>query len=422
MNIAIIGAGISGLVAAYKLNPRHRITVFEASNHIGGHTNTIPVKWRGESHCIDTGFIVFNRHNYPRFSALLETLGVESQDTSMSFSVRNDRTGLEYNGASLNTLFAQRRNLLRPQFLHMIREILRFHREAPDALADNDAETVSQWTESRGFAKSFVEDYLAPLGACLWSCPAGTFREFPIRFVVEFMSNHMMLQASGRPIWRVVKGGSFRYVEKLMAGFRDRIRTGCPVRAVRRDDGGVNVVTPQGSERFDHAVIACHADNALAMLADASAAERQLLGAFPYQRNEVTLHTDASVMPRKRRAWAAWNARIHADGSRFSCTYNMNILQELNSSHTFCVTLNDPRGVDPDRVLGQYSYDHPVFTRRRLESQRRHTELLNHRHTSYCGAYWGFGFHEDGVKSAMAACAAIESSVTARAPMQGAIS
>lgn len=413
MRIAIIGTGISGLVAAHHLHRDHDLTIFEANDYIGGHTHTHAIELDGEHHAIDTGFIVFNEGNYPHFCALMKELGVSSQPTSMSFSVRCDRTGLEYNGSSLNQLFAQRRNLFRPAFLGMLRDIVRFGRDAQRLLSgddatskgdERDAATVDDFVRERGLGRWFYEKYLVPLGASLWSCPAETFRSFPIRFVVEFLRNHQMLRYAGRPVWRTIRGGSCRYIEPLTRPFRDRVRLRSSVHMVRRYKDRVEVfVEHEGAQSFDHVVLACHADTALAMLADPSPLERDLLGAFPYQRNEAILHTDASVLPRCRRAWASWNYHIPEEVTeRVAVTYNMNMLQSLSSKHTFCVTLNYDPAIDPRRVLRRIRYDHPIYTTRRAKAQRRHSEVTHANRTSFCGAYWGYGFHEDGVKSALA--------------------
>lgn len=421
MRIALIGTGISGLVAAEQLRRRHDLALFEANDYVGGHTHTIPLDLDGRHYEIDTGFIVFNERNYPHFSAMLARLGVASQPTTMSFGVRCDATGLEYSGGSIAGLFAQPTNLLSPRFLGMVRDILRFHELAPRVLqaspggpALGDELSVEKWVAAAGLGEAFLEHYLLPLGSCLWSCPLGTFRTFPIRFAVEFMAHHLMLQVRGRPVWRVVRGGSARYVERLAGPLLPRVRLRTPVHRVLRDAQGVTLWAGQGPERFDRVVFACHADQALAMLADPSPLESDLLSAFPYEANAVTLHTDArAVLPRARRAWASWNARVHADGQRFTATYNMNLLQGIDSPHTFCVTLNHDDGIDPARVLGRYRYHHPLFTARRLHAQQRHAQLLDHRLSSYCGAYWGFGFHEDGVRSGLAAAAAVEASIAA---------
>jgi predicted NAD/FAD-binding protein len=409
--IAIIGGGVSGLVCAHHLHERHRITLFEAGDHVGGHTHTVDVEVAGERHAIDTGFIVYNDLNYPTFSALLDELGVATRPSTMSFSVRCDRTGLEYNGTSINRMFAQRRNLLRPRFHRMIRDILRFNREAPELLRDpGERTTVAEYVEANGYGAEFVEQYLVPIGASIWSCPPRTFRAFPIRFVVEFFANHRMLDVAGRPQWRVVAGGSRQYVDAMIRPFRHRIRLASPVRTVQRFPDRVELRCDRGEpETFDRVIFACHSDQAIAMLRDPTALEQSLLGAFPYQPNDVVLHTDASVLPRRKLAWAAWNYHRRADDpDQVAITYNMNILQSLKSRHTFCVTLNDSAAVDPERVLGRYLYHHPVYTSRGREAQKRFHELADANRTSYCGAYWGYGFHEDGVRSAVAVCRALE--------------
>jgi predicted NAD/FAD-binding protein len=413
MRIAVVGAGISGLTVAHLLAKEHDLTVFEAEEWIGGHTHTVPVDVAGDRQNVDTGFIVFNERNYPNFVRLLTALGVASQPTTMSFSVRCDRTRLEYNGTSLNRLFAQRRNLFRPRFHRMIRDILRFHREAPALLATEDeATSVGEYLAAKGYSEEFAEQFLIPMGSALWSCPAGSFRQFPIRFVVEFFNRHAMLQVSGRPVWRTIVDGSWRYVEALTRPFRDRVRVSCPVRSIRRRVDRVEVTSPGGTETFDHVVIACHSDQALAILADASERERDILGAFPYQRNETVLHWDISVLPRTRRAWAAWNSHLRKEGGdRAAVTYNMQILQRLSSRHVFYVTLNEEADLDPAKVLGRFTYHHPVYIKDRVQAQRRRAELINVNRTSFCGAYWGYGFHEDGVRSGLDVCRAFGKSL-----------
>ena len=413
MKVAIIGSGISGLTAAYRLHAEHDITVFEANGYPGGHTNTVNVELDGEHHAIDTGFIVFNDWTYPNFISLLDELGVASQPTTMSFSVRDERTGLEYNGHSLNTLFAQRRNLVRPSFYRLVSEIMRFNREARRLVEkDHDETTVGEFLSRHGYSQSFAEQYLLPMGAAIWSCPLGAFSRFPIRFIVDFYHNHGLLSIRRRPTWRVVRGGSKTYVDAMIREFRDRIRLCTPIESVRRFPNRVEV-QPRGkvSESFGHVIFACHSDQALRILDDdATSTERNVLSAFPYSRNVAVLHTDIATLPRTRRAWASWNYRLRRDHeSPASVTYNMNILQGIRSRNTFCVTLNDEARVAPDRVLRRFEYHHPVFTTRRAAAQTRHCELLNANRTSYCGAYWRNGFHEDGVVSALAVVKALQS-------------
>ncbi len=405
MKVAIIGAGISGLVTAHLLAPEHDLIIFEAGDYPGGHTNTVDVELDGQRLAVDTGFIVFNELNYPNFVRLLDDLGVASQPSSMSFSVRCDQTGLEYNGTSLNRLFAQRRNLFRPWFHRMVADILRFNREAPKLLSEDAADlTVEAFLAEGRYGPHFAEHYLVPMGSAIWSCPAQRFREFPIRFVVEFFDHHRMLSVSGRPLWRVIKGGSRSYVQALIRPFANRIRLGCAVRAVSRHSDAVEIIDSTGrTERFDQVILACHADQALALLQDPSPLEREVLSSFPYQENEAVLHTDASVLPRRRRAWAAWNYHRRAGrGDSIAVTYNMNILQSLPSEQVVCVTLNEEQDIDPRRVIDRFTYHHPVYTARGVAARQRHHELIDVNRTSYCGAYWGYGFHEDGVNSALA--------------------
>lgn len=412
MKIAIIGTGISGLVTAYHLHSQHAVTLFEANDYIGGHTHTVDVEIDSEHHAIDTGFIVFNDWTYPNFIRLLDELGVASQPTEMSFSVHDERTGLEYNGHSLSTLFAQRRNLLRPSFYVLLADILRFNRQAERLVAEGGETTVSEFLRRYRFSRTFAEHYLLPMGAAIWSCPTSTFAQFPIRFIVEFYKHHGLLSVTRRPTWRVIAGGSRSYVQALTVGFCERIRLRTPIARVRRFADRVEVQPVGGtSERFDHVIFACHSDQALRLLgSEATPIERELLGAFPYSRNIAVLHTDASLLPKRRHAWASWNYRV-TEGERgttpASVTYDMNILQGIRSGHTFCVTLNDESRIDPARVLGRFEYHHPIFTKQRAAAQARHGELTNANRSSFCGAYWRNGFHEDGVVSALAVVAAI---------------
>lgn len=409
--IAVVGTGIAGNVASHRLHGAgHDITVFEAGDHVGGHTHTHRIELDGEVHDVDTGFIVFNDRTYPHFVRLLKDLGVESQPSSMSFSVRDAASGLEYNGTSLNGIFAQRRNLLSPAFIAMLARIMRFHREATALLHEGEETPLGEWLAAHGFHGRFVRDYLVPMGAAIWSTHPARMFDFPARFFVRFLHNHGMLTVDNRPVWRVIRGGSARYVERLVAPFRDRIRVRCAVERIHRGDNGVMVhARGHAAERFDHVFLACHADEALGLLADASKEERAILGAFPYQRNEALLHTDASLLPRLERARAAWNYhRLGAAHDGVALTYDMNVLQGLRSRHRFCVSLNASEHVDPKRVLRRMTYTHPLFTPAGAAAQRRHHEISGVRRTHYCGAYWRFGFHEDGVASALQALARFE--------------
>jgi uncharacterized protein len=404
MRIAIIGTGVAGMTAAWTLHHAgHELSIFEAGSHIGGHTNTIPIALGGQTYAVDTGFIVFNDWTYPNFIKLLDLLGVPSQPTTMSFSVRDGRSGLEYNGTSLNTLFAQRSNLFRPSFYRMIRDILRFGREAPALLAgDDDRTTLGQYVDRNGYSRQFIENYLLPMGGAIWSAGTAAMRDFPARYFVQFFKNHGMLSVDERPQWRVVKGGSWNYAKALVAPFRERIRLETPVESIRRDLGGVTVISKGVHERFDQVVIAAHGDQALQLLGDPTAAEREVLTGFAYTRNEAVLHTDTNLMPRRRRAWAAWNYHLTGNESApVPVTYDMNALQGIDAPERFLVTLNPPIGIAPERVLRRIIYQHPHYTVASVASQKRWAEINGVNRTYFCGAYWGYGFHEDGVVSGL---------------------
>lgn len=396
-------------MAAYRLSKDHDITVFESDNRIGGHTHTVEVSAGGHNWAVDTGFIVFNDATYPNFIALLDELGVESQASDMSFSVSKRENGLEYNGASLNALFAQRSNLLKPSFYRMLMDILRFNRDAP-ALLDNPAGdiTLGEYLDANRYSREFVEHYIIPMGAAIWSAVPQGMREVPANFFVRFFHNHGLLSVNDRPTWRVIKGGSHRYVEKLVAGHRDRIRLNAGVEWVRRHSDHVELKS-RGceAERFDRVFMACHSDQALRLLSDATAREREVLGAIEYQTNEAVLHTDQSLMPRRRRAWAAWNYHIPGNGAcadgKVTLTYNMNILQGLKAPEQFCVTLNHTQAIEPESIIKTVNYSHPMFTEQAVAAQQHHRNINGVRGTYFCGAYWRYGFHEDGVVSALSA-------------------
>jgi predicted NAD/FAD-binding protein len=404
MKIAVIGTGIAGNVAAHYLAREHELTVFEADNRIGGHTHTVDVTFSGQSYAVDTGFIVYNDRTYPNFIKLLDELGVATQLSDMSFSVSNQRSGLEYNGASLNAMFAQRSNLLRPQFYRMIRDILRFNREAHTLLESRNAGvTLGQFLQSRRFSKPFIDDYILPMGAAIWSAVPEQMQQMPGRFFAQFFANHGLLTVNDHPQWRVIAGGSRNYVEKLVAGHRESIRLNAPVECIRRMPGHVEIKARGGEfEHFDHVFIATHSDQALAMIDQPSADEAAVLGAIKYQNNEVVLHTDSAQLPRRSRAWAAWNYRVpEQPARRVILTYNMNILQSLVTPQPVLVTLNNTSGIDPAQIIGQWEYSHPVFDPAAVAAQGRHAEINGAKRTWYCGAYWRYGFHEDGVVSAL---------------------
>ncbi len=405
MRIAIIGSGIAGLTCAHLLSRRHAVTVFEAADRVGGHTHTVDVHWRGQQYAVDTGFIVFNDWTYPQFIRLLQHLGVGSRVTEMSFSVHDPLSGFEYNGHDLLSLFAQRRNLLSPGFWGMLRDVLRFNRQA---LADLDqqridgATTLGSYLRDNRYGQRFIEHYIVPMGSAIWSMSRADMLHFPLQFFVRFCRNHGLLSVNQRPQWRVIEGGSRSYLAPLCQPFAEHIRLNCPVQRVSRDDEGVNVTWAAGSERFDKVVFACHSDQALALLDAPSEQEQEILGAIHYASNDVVLHTDTRLLPRRRRAWASWNYRLGgSEEAPAALTYDMNILQGIDAPVTFSVSLNQTALIDPAQILARFEYAHPQYSLAAVAAQARQGELQGPLHSYYCGAYWANGFHEDGVLSAL---------------------
>jgi predicted NAD/FAD-binding protein len=401
VRIAVVGAGVSGLVAAHVLRREHEVVLYEAADRPGGHAHTLEVELDGERVAVDTGFIVYNEHTYPSFTRLLGQLGVATQPSDMSISVQHARSGLEW---SSRAPFAQRRNLARAGHWRMLREILRFHREARALLAgDDDKVTLSDWLAGAGFSRRFAEQYALPMGAAIWSASPLAFGDFPARSFARFFQHHGLLER-GSPIrWRTITGGSRRYVDRLAAGLGSGLRLRAPVRSVRRRRRSVELWTDAGPESFDQVVLAVHSDQALRLLAEPSDAERALLSSVAYQENEAVLHTDASLLPRSRRAWASWNVHVPAaPEQRVAVSYHMNRLQGLSTREPLLVTLNRSADVDPARVLARILYHHPVFDERALAAQRLRDRIDGVGRTHFCGAWWGYGFHEDGVKSALA--------------------
>ncbi|MFN3713272.1 MAG: NAD(P)/FAD-dependent oxidoreductase [Alcanivoracaceae bacterium] len=402
--IAVVGGGISGLTAAWVLGRRHQVVLFEAEPRIGGHACTVAVDDpRGEQQ-VDVGFIVFNDRTYPNFNRLLEQLGIGRQPAEMGFAVRCEHTGLEYSGDGLGGLFAQKRNLVSPAHWGMIRDILRFNREATGLLDSAAGELpLGQYLHEAGYGARFRDHYILPMGGAIWSCSDEHMASFPARFFVRFFDNHGLLTINDRPQWYVIPGGSSRYVEKLLASLKAEVRPGTPVLRVARSGEGAEVQTPAGSEAFDEVIFACHSDQALALLADADMDETALLANIPYQDNEVVLHTDTRLLPRHRRCWSSWNALLPEHrGERVQVTYNMNILQGLDAEQTWCVTLNATDRIAPDKIHRRFNFSHPLFTPDGLANRSALLDRINgRRHAWFCGAWCGNGFHEDGVVSAL---------------------
>ena len=411
MKIAIIGTGISGLTCGYYLNKHHDITLFEANNYIGGHTATVEIELEGQFYSVDTGFIVYNDRTYPRFIKMMNEVGVEGLATQMSFSVSNKANGLEYNGHTISTLFAQKRNWLKPRFYQFIIEILRFNKlvklraQADRASSPATNETLGDFLNAHDFSDYFNDNYILPMGAAIWSSTLADMRAFPLDFFAQFFLNHGLLDVVNRPQWYVIKGGSKQYIPTLTKGFADKIKLNCPVEAVRRDSSGVYIEASGQITRFDQVIFACHSDQALAMLSDATKEEQQILAALTYQSNEVVLHTDSRLLPKRKSAWAAWNYRLEGrDNEQLTpptLTYNMNILQQIDCPETLCVSLNSSAYIDQSKVLRRFNYSHPVFTTESMAAQKERYRINGNNNSWFCGAYWYNGFHEDGVRSGM---------------------
>lgn len=410
MKIAIIGSGIAGNTLAHHLYKNHDITVYEANSHIGGHTHTHDIEIDNKKYTVDTGFIVFNDRTYPEFIQLLEAHHVAWQPSNMSFSVRCETTGLEYNGTTLNSLFAQRSNLFKPSFYQMIRDILRFNKTSLELLDLNNKDygnevAMGDYLKQNNYGECFINQYIIPMGAAIWSTDATQMLQFPARFFVRFFHHHGMLSVNNRPQWRTITGGSVRYVEAITAPFKQAIKLNTPVKNVKRNAKNVEITLQNGDmAQFDYVFFACHSDEALRMLTDATIAEHEVLSAIPYQQNSVYLHTDITLMPKRKLAWAAWNYHLpNTPSNKVAVTYNMNILQNIDSPQPILVTLNHTDNINPAKIIKRLQYTHPVYTIAGAVAQARHAEISGQNRTGYAGAYWLNGFHEDGVKSALAA-------------------
>ena len=409
MKIAIVGSGISGLTCAYLLNREHDITVFEKNDYVGGHTHTHEIEYDGEEFSVDSGFIVYNEWTYPNFIKLLDQLGVERQLTRMGFSVKSEKNNLEYAGHSLNGLFAQRSNFFRPSFMRILFSMRRFNAEARDDLGTLDPQiTLGQYLTSNNYPREFIQHYIIPIGAAIWSTVPKQMMDVPAVFFIRFFENHGLLQVVNRPNWWVISGGSKKYVEKMIYDFKGKIRLSTPVKNVKR---GIDSITVKfGSnglekENFDSIIFACHSNQSLAMLDSPSKQEEEVLGAIKYQRNDALLHFDDSILPKRKNAWSSWNYLLDEDPNRaVALTYNMNILQSLKSDRTFCVSLNSGDLIDQSKVIKHLNYEHPLFTLSSINAQGRKHEISGKNNTYYCGAYWRNGFHEDGVISALDVC------------------
>ncbi|MFZ1385944.1 MAG: FAD-dependent oxidoreductase [Thiolinea sp.] len=408
MKIAIVGSGISGLVCGYLLSREHEVQVFEANHYIGGHTATIDVNVNGKTWAIDTGFIVFNDRTYPYFQRFLNELGVPYQPTEMSFSVTNAQSSLVYNGNSLDSLFAQRSNLWNPRFYGLLAEIVRFNQRCKSLAAQGVPSDLSlgEFLQQQKFSEFFAQHYILPMGAAIWSASLGEIKGFPLKFFIQFFHNHGLLNIQDRPQWYTIVGGSKQYIPYFTRKFAKQIHLNTPVKAIKRTEQGVQVTTEHGTQDFDDVILACHSNQALQLLSDASAPEKTILSAIPYRENEVVLHHDERLLPAIPKARASWNYHLSDSTTQpATVTYSMNILQRLPAdAPQFCVTLNNTHAIEPSKILGEYRYSHPVFSQSMVEAQGRRAEICGHNHTHFCGAYWYNGFHEDGVRSAVEVC------------------
>ena len=409
MKIAIIGSGISGLTAAYLLHKHHDVKIFEKNDYIGGHTHTHKINLDGKDWHVDSGFIVYNENTYPNFIKLLTKLEVQSQLSSMGFSVKSLVNNFEYAGNSLNAVFAQRRNIINPSFYKMLLQIIRFNDQAQKDLNGLDySKTLEDYLNENNYSKEFIQYYIIPMGAAIWSTIPSKMFLMPAKFFIRFFKNHGLLKIKNRPKWWVIKGGSKRYVEKIIAGFKESIFLSTPVKLVSRDNETINlsfIDRRLQNEKFDKVIFATHSDQTLKLLDKPTSDEQDILGKLPYQKNEALLHLDESVLPKRKLAWACWNYSLDSDPeSPVALTYNMNILQSLNAKKTFCVTLNNHNEVDSTKVLKKITYHHPLFTREGVEAQLNKSKICGKNNTYFCGAYWRNGFHEDGVVSAIDVC------------------
>ena len=404
MRIAIIGTGISGMTSAHLLSEDHEVVVYEANDYVGGHTNTVDVSLNGQQYAVDTGFIVFNEKTYPNFVKLMKRLGVSWQNSVMSFSVQCEKTGLEFSPSTLNSLFIQRRNLLRPSFYRMLWDIMHFKRDSEALLESDDYKmTLTEFLTGKGYSQAFVQHFIIPMGEAVWSADPVKFNEFPARYFAQFFKNHGFLNVKDQPQWLTVKGRSRQYIKPITQPYADQIRLNCPVASVRRYPDYVEI-QPQNevAEKFDQVVIATHSDQALALLDDPTDIEKNILGVIPYQENQAVLHCDESLLPSKKAAWASWNYHIpKEDLGRVAVTYDMNILQSIGAPRELCVSLNLAKAIDPARIYREMIYHHPAYDPQSLAARHSHPEINGVNRTYYAGAYWGYGFHEDGVASAL---------------------
>ncbi|MAP61372.1 MAG: FAD-dependent oxidoreductase [Candidatus Marinimicrobia bacterium] len=404
--IAIIGSGISSLTSAYILSREHDVYIFEQNDYIGGHTHTHEVKDKDKILNIDSGFIVYNENTYPNFINLLNQLGVERQHTQMGFSVKSQKKDFEYAGNSISSYFAQKTNLLKPSFLRMTYDILRFNKlSLNESYKIEDSQSLNDYLTSHKFSKVFIDNYIIPMGAAIWSTSPRLMLDMPASFFIRFFKNHGLLQITNRPQWWVIKNGSKQYVKEIIKPFKENIRINTKVDHIKRKNGKVNIYLNDNIEVFDSVVIGTHSDQALKLIKDPSVDEENILKKIKYQKNTATMHTDQSILPNRKLAWASWNYLINDNKDELvTLTYNMNILQTLNSNRTYCVTINNTHEIDKSKIIKEIIYHHPLYTIESVDAQNRKSMICGKNNTFFCGSYWGYGFHEDGVNSAIDVC------------------
>ena len=405
LKIAIIGSGISGLTSAYILNKKHDITIYEKNDYIGGHTHTHKIPENNTTFNVDSGFIVYNENTYPNFIRLLDLLNVERQHSNMGFSVKTSYKDFEYSGNSIGSIFAKKSNMFNPYFLNMLKSILRFNKVSIKDLDKIDASTsLIEYLKSKRFSSYFIKYYIVPMAAAIWSTSPKMILKMPALFFIKFFNNHGLLQVKNRPQWWVIKNGSKQYVKKIINQFNGTINLNTPVIKVSRNENQVIIKTKTNSDVFDAVIFATHSDQSLRLLQDYSDDEKNILSKIKYQKNTALIHTDTSILPKRKNAWSSWNYLLNKDDDTVTLTYNMNILQSLNASKTYCVTINDCDLIDKDKIIKKINYEHPLFTKDTIESQNNKNLINGVNNTYFCGAYWGNGFHEDGVNSALDVC------------------
>ena len=406
LKIAIIGSGISGLTSAYILSKKHEVYLFEKNDYIGGHTHTHKIKENTNHINVDSGFIVYNENTYPNFIKLLDILNIERQHTEMGFSVKSNSQDFEYAGNSINSIFSQRKNIFKPSFLMMIYHILKFNYQSKrDIKKISTNITLKQYLDSSSYSKEFIDKYIIPMGAAIWSTSPELMLQVPAVFFIRFFKNHGLLDITNRPQWWVVKNGSNQYVKEIVKPFKENIKLNTKISSIKRKNNGVEVSYDDNKEFFDSVIIATHSDQALSLINDLTEKENDILSKIKYKKNTALLHTDTSILPNRKIAWSSWNYLINRNQEKIvTLTYNMNILQTLKSNKTYCVTINDSTNINRSKILKEINYSHPLFTIDSVDAQKRKDEICGKNNTYFCGAYWGYGFHEDGVNSALDVC------------------